>query len=39
MELNTFILWLNTKYLYNIIFDPGEDRKDFVYYEDNKTII
>ena len=28
----------NTKYLYNMFFDSGKDGKDFVYYEDNKTI-
>ena len=28
----------NTKYLYNMLFDPGKDGKDFIYYEDNKTI-
>ena len=27
-----------TKYLYNMIFDPRKDRKDFIYFEDNKTI-
>ena len=29
---------LNTKYLYNMLFYPGKDGKDFIYYEDNKTI-
>ena len=28
----------NTKYLYNMLFDPGKDWKDFIYYENNKTI-
>ena len=28
----------NTKYLYNMLFDPGKEGKDFIYYEDNKTI-
>ena len=28
----------NTKYLYIMLFDPGKDGKDFIYYEDNKTI-
>ena len=33
-----FLFDSNTKYLYNILFETGKDRKDFVYYKDNKTI-
>ena len=28
----------NTKYLYNMLFVQWKDGKDFIYYEDNKTI-
>ena len=33
-----FLFDSNTKYLYNILFETGKDRKDFVYYKDNKII-
>ena len=33
-----FLFDSNTKYLYNILFVIWKDRKDFVYYKDNKTI-
>ena len=28
----------NTKYLYNMLFEPGKDGKDLIYYGVNKTI-
>lgn len=27
----------NTNYLYNVIFDPGKDYKDLIYFQDDNS--